>query len=442
MSRAEARVAELEALLGREAVAADGAGHVTVTPTRVSAVSELMRWAAGAGAVLRTPPARPLGGRRAFPGADEILLRLEGLRATPRLNLQAGTVDVAGGTSGADLAYWLHREGRWVQPRPAPFYREPLGAYLAGPGLAAEWIAFSMWESPLMSLEAVLLDGRVLRVGVAPRSAAGPDYRAFLVGVRDRVGVITGATWRTAARAVPMLFAARFPDRGEALALLRDSARRGWRPWSSRVVSGKDPGRWSTPSARREKAAVALLCYRAAGGRAALIRRQLRDATRAGGGEVLEAADARAWYEGSMLAVCRQGPAAVEELGGAPGKGTLATAWLAVPWAGLPAAWDALLAGKGARSTARVLGEGFRAEGGLLQVQLGRKGKARTSASAAVSWAWKVAGEHGGRLAALQDGAGRPVAPAQGGADADELMADVVRRLGPAVLNPAGKGGR
>lgn len=446
MSALEARVSFLEGLIGGDAVEVDAAQRLSVAPARVGAVSELLRWAFRERVVVRTAPARPLDGRPKFPGAGEILLRLDRLQAAPNLHEEAGTVDVAGGTTGAELAWQLHREGRWIQPRPSPFYRDPIGVGLAGPLLAGEWVAFGMWESPLMALEAVLLDGRVMRAGVAPRSAAGPDYRAFLLGARDRIGVITGATWRTAARSVPALFAVRFARRGDALALVREHVSRGWRPWTSRVIPGRSAARWNEPGApRAQGAAVVLLCHRAEGDRAQLIRRTLHDGVRHHGGTVLEPAEARGWYEGSFLAVCRDGAPALEGLDHADGADGLATAWIAVPWAGLATLWQALHDGKGARARAQVLGEAFRPEGGVLQVRLLRRGRARVGATAAVRWLLRCAAEHGGRLAGLHDAAGRPVAPPLPATDADALLDDMAGTLGgeaPSVLNPAREGGR
>ncbi len=446
MSGHDGRIAALEALLGGDAVAADGDGHVAVAPDRVGAISELMRWASREGVAVRTPPARPLGGRARFPGKDEVLLRLDRLHRALLLHAEAGTVDVAGGTTGAELAWQLHREGRWVAPRPRPFWSEPLGSYLAGPGLAAEWVAFGMWETPLMALEAVLLDGRVLRAGVAPRSAAGPDYRAFLLGIGDRIGVVTGATWRTSARSVPALFAARFPRRAAALQMLRAHVGRGVRPWASRVLRGRDPGRWNeaAPPGRGDHAVV-LLCHRAEGARAELLRRLLHDETRRQGGTVLEPAEARAWYEGGVRAVCVDGAAALDGVDLAAGAGALATVWLATPWAGLGALWDELAADKLGRARVATLGEAFRPEGGILQVRLRRQGQARVAATTAVRALLERAAVHRARVAGVLDGSGRPVAPPVGDTPAAALIADVARGLAgetPPVLNPIAERGR
>jgi hypothetical protein len=286
----------------------------------------------------------------------------------------------------------------------------------------------------------------VLRAGVALRSAAGPDCRAFLLGARDRIGVITGATWRVAARSVPALFAARFSRREDALALVREHVSRGWRPWSSRVVPGRSAARWNEPGVpRAQDAAVVLLCHRAEGDRAELIRRTLHDGVGRRGGTVLEPAEARGWYEGSFLAVCRDGAPALEGLDHATGADGLATAWIAVPWAGLASLWQALRDGKGTRAQAQVLGEAFRPEGGVLQVRLQRPGRARVGATDAVRWLLRCAAAHGGRLAGLHDDAGRPAAPPLPVTDADTLLDDMAETLGdqaPPVLNPGREGGR
>jgi len=418
-------------LLGGEGVITSGGGGPVVLPDRAALVGELIKLAVAEGFDVRTPA----GPRTTRPGRDSVLLRLDRLQGALSLDTTSCTATVAGGLTGADLAWRLHREGFWLRPHPTPFYREPIGTWLAGPGLAGELTALTWWESPLMSLEAVLGDGQPLRAGVAPRSAAGPDYRAFLLGGGDRVGVITEVVWRVFRRSVPMLFAARLPDQAAALTLAADHCRVGWRPWSSFVARGAEPERVGRPDRWTDGRTTLLLCHRAEGERAAMLRRQLGAAVDRAGGEVLDAAAARPWYERSFLGWCERGPEAAsvaedERLGDQVG-----TAWIAAPWPALPELWRRL-EDKERTVRAVVSAEGLRPEGGLLKLRLVaigdryRDGRARYHLARAV-------GAVGGRVVAYLDRDGDPVPPGQSKDASQELLEAVADGLGPQrVLNP------
>ena len=415
-------------LLGPEGVVLSPDGGLVALPERTVAVSELLRWAARDGIRVRTPHARPAQRGRPFPAPGEVLLKLDRLQGSIVLQEESGIVVVPGGTSGADLAWRLHREGRWLQPRPWPFYDEPIGSYLAGPGLAGEMTALTMWESPLMAIEAVLSDGRTLRAGVAPRSAAGPDYRTFFLGCADRVGVITSATWRTVKRTVPMLAAVRFSADGSGLDLLARYCQGGARPFDSLLLRGGDPDSWRQPRAWTTGGDTVLLCHRAEGDRADLIRGQLAGLVSSFGGEVLDAREARGWYEESFLDTCQRGAAAagvVEEDGDWLGE-----AWIAAPWPALGALWNHL-----AQRSCLVSGEGFRPEGGTLRIRLlRRRGRNLPRARRELAVALRT---HGGRLCGMVDHRRRPVEVLAPDSSSVALLEAIADGLGPLrVLNP------
>jgi len=428
MSAAEERLGNaLTEMLGAEGVAELPGGGLAALPDRTSAVSELLRWAAKDGVAVRTPHARPLDRRRPFPGPGAVLLKLDRLQGSLVLQKESGIVVVPGGTTGADLAWRLHREGRWVQPRPRPFYTEPIGSYLAGPGLAGEMTALTMWESPLMAVEAVLADGRTLRAGVAPRSAAGPDYRTFLLGCGDRIGVITSVTWRTVNRTVPMLAAIRFAHEGSGLALLARHCRGGARPFDSMLFRGGAADTWCDPGAWGDGETV-LLCHRAEGDRADLVRRQLTGLAREIGGEMLEPRKARSWYEGSFLDSCQRGSAAV--CAEPAGSEWLCEAWVAVPWSGLDALWDHLH-----KRHCVVSGEAFRPEGGTLRVRMRRRrGRSLIRARRELAVALQ---EHGGRLCGMVDPHGDPLDVLDASRASVALLDDLAGAIDSSgVLNP------
>jgi FAD/FMN-containing dehydrogenase len=403
----------------------------TVRPARVEAVAAALGWAQERGLRVVTSASPPAGA-----GEEGFVLSVAGLRGALSSNPDSGTVRVEAGVSGAELAWQLHREGRCLWPRPAPFFREPLGPYLAGPGLAGEFVAFSIWESPLMALEAALRNGRVLRAGVAPRSAAGPDYRAFLLGMSDRVGVITSAIWRTVDRSVIALSAARFDSSSAALSAARAHCAMGWRPFAGRIARANEDGGWREPPGAG--AVQLLLAHRAEGPRADLLRDQLDRAVRAEGGIPLPSRAARAWHEQSFVDLCQRGSGAVADAGPARADGQLASARVAVPWHQAQALWSTVeAAGRRGPLGFDLSAEGPRPEGIILHIRLCRRGRSRIGLERALERLVGAVAEGGGALVGLHGSAGRPLPPPASATPAHQLLDAVVARLGPA---PAERG--
>lgn len=434
MRAASPMIADLRGLLGGQAVEEGAGGRIEVLPDRPEAVAEVLRWCRERGVVVRTPAGRPLVEDRRSDVVDLSMRRLQGPLVLER---DAGTVRIPAGTPGAELAQRLHRQGRWIEPRPAPFLREDLATHVAGPALSAEFVAFGMWESPLMALEAVLADGRTIRAGVAPRSAAGPDYRAFLVGGGERLGVVTAAVWRTVERSVPCLAAARFPAVDAAAGAARRHTQGGWRPFASLLVPGlEDPAAWrrATPGT----GAVLLLCHRAEGERSDLLLRQLRDDVQDCGGENLPANSARAWYEGAILAPCQSGTAARDGASLPQGPGHLGTVRVAASWPALGAiSTDLQTALAKGPLKASWTWEGLRPEGGILTLRLLRRGRSRIGLGAAVKRVLALTDEHGGMVAAVHDGTGAPRRVRRPDSAAQHLLEAVAEEMGVGgVLNP------
>jgi FAD/FMN-containing dehydrogenase len=403
----------------------------TVSPTRVEAVAAALGWARERDLQVITsasPPAEAVD--------EGFVLSVAGLRGALSLHAESGTVRVEAGVTGAELAWQLHREGRCLWPRPAPFFREPLGPYLAGPGLAGEFVAFSIWESPLMALEAALRDGRVLRAGVAPRSAAGPDYRTFLLGMSDRVGVITSAIWRTVDRSVIALSAARFDSGPAALAAVRTHCATGWRPFAGRIAGAAEDASWREPAGAGR--VQLLLAHRAEGPRADLLRDQLDRVIRAGGGVPLPSRAARAWHEQSFVDLCQRGSGVLTDAGPARGDGQLASARVAVPWHQAQGLWS-ILEESGRRGPLGfdLSAEGPRPEGVILHIRLCRRGRSRIGLERALERLAGAVAEGGGALVGLHGPSGRPLPPPASATRAHQLLDAVVARLGPA---PAERG--
>jgi FAD/FMN-containing dehydrogenase len=71
-----------------------------------------------------------------------------------------------------------------------------LGEFLEGPTAGLRAIPGGRLEPLCLSLEAVLAEGRVIRTHDSPRSAAGPDLMALVLGAQGRLAVVTAARVR------------------------------------------------------------------------------------------------------------------------------------------------------------------------------------------------------------------------------------------------------
>ncbi len=426
MSRGDALARDLTRQLGAASVRGGGGEPVCVLPDRAETVQAVYRWAHREGVDVRSAHLRALKPARRT-GPDPVLISSERLTPPLVLNQDAGTVRVGAGATGAQLAHDLHRSGRCPWPRTAAFLRERLGSYLSGPGLSAEFVAFTMWESPLMALEGVLVDGRRIHAGVAPRSAAGPDYRTFFLGTGDRLGMITSVVWRTVDRSVLRLFALRFERAAAALEAAREHCAAGWRPFSGWIGRG-EPDSWRRGG--ESGPGLLLLAHRADGLRADLLDERLRGLATDHGAEVLPSRAAREWLEQTFVHVCQRGPSALACAGPARLGGQLGTLRVSVPWPGAGPLWAALerLGAKGPLRLT-IAAEAPRPEGTTLHLRIRRRGRSRIGLPRALERIAPLLGEHGGWIAGLHDREGRAMEPPRHRTAANELLDAVASSL-------------
>ncbi len=195
-----------------------------VRPTDADDVRELIRTCRELGEQVLLEvdglPAAPLwvpGSRgESVPNGEgiRVCVRLAQLKAFS-LDRESHLVSVGAGVTVASLEEELLKQGFTLGFKDCP--GTPIGAWLAagepGPGSRR---SFPGW-SPVAALEAVLLQGAMVRTTLAPRSATGPDPKALLVGGCGRLGVITKATLRVfpAARVKRLVMA--FADVADAV---------------------------------------------------------------------------------------------------------------------------------------------------------------------------------------------------------------------------------
>ena len=134
---------------------------------------------------------------------------------------------------GYSMGHWpqsvsLSTVGGWTATRAAGQYSTRYGSI----------------EDMLLGLEAVMADGRVVRIKPTPRRSAGPDPRHLFLGAEGTHGIVTEATLKV----FPLpdsrrLLCFAFPDLDSGLEAIRLIVRAGWRPPVMRLYDAMETGR-------------------------------------------------------------------------------------------------------------------------------------------------------------------------------------------------------
>lgn len=151
------------------------------------------------------------------------------------------TVDVGAGVALRGLEAHLAARGLSLGPLPAAALALSLADFLEGPWAGLRSIPGGRLEPLCTSLRAVLADGRRLETPRAPRSAAGPELAALLLGAEGRLGLVTAATVRCQPRPEEEARQAwRFATAAALVQALTAALAAGALPWE--VAAGGPPG--------------------------------------------------------------------------------------------------------------------------------------------------------------------------------------------------------
>ncbi len=276
----------LRALLGDEQVIADEAGlrtrsHDTwplrlaqlraggemkapicaVTPRSVDEVSTALRYlyAEGISVVPRGGGSGVQGGAEAT--VDSVVLDVGGLHAIHDLDELNLMVTVGAGVNLGRLEGWLNERGYTSGHYPQSIDLAQVGGLVATRSAGQFSTKYGGVEEVVLGVEAVLPDGRVVRIQDAPRRSAGPDLRHIWLGSEGALGVITEVTLRvfpspaerwTGAYAVPSM--------RQGLSVLREIMRSGCRPAVLRLHDPVEAQRGYADSVEAGDALVLVLC--------------------------------------------------------------------------------------------------------------------------------------------------------------------------------------
>lgn len=163
------------------ALAVEGPGGLTLVPASTRQLTEALQILASQGAALNR----------------HVQLSLGELKQVGKVEPRAGTVEAGAGITLAALEAALGSHQLTLGPLSPRAKLLTLADFLQGPDAGLRAIPGGGRLEPIcLALTAVLNDGRVYRSHPSPRSAAGPDLVALLLGGERRVGVITEAVVR------------------------------------------------------------------------------------------------------------------------------------------------------------------------------------------------------------------------------------------------------
>lgn len=171
--------ASLEAALG--ALAVPGPGGLTLVPSSTRQLTDALQILASEGAALN----------------KHVALSLAELKHVSKIEPKGGTVEVGGGMGMAALDAILATHQLMLGPLSPRAKGLTLAEFLEGPDAGLRAIPGGGRLEPIcLAITAVLPDGRVYRSHPSPRSAAGPDLVALMLGGQRRFGVICEAIVR------------------------------------------------------------------------------------------------------------------------------------------------------------------------------------------------------------------------------------------------------
>jgi alkyldihydroxyacetonephosphate synthase len=132
----------------------------------------------------------------AVPVFGGIILDVKRLDRIFEINTTNLTVTAEAGVNGAILEHALNDRNLTFPHYPSSAAAATVGGYLAARGSGVISTKYGKAEDLVLSLEAVLPDGTLVKMPPVPNHATGPMLMNFLVGSEGTMGVITSATFQ------------------------------------------------------------------------------------------------------------------------------------------------------------------------------------------------------------------------------------------------------
>ncbi len=215
-----------------------------VTPHSVDEIVATLRYANEHGV-----PVVPYGGGSGvsggvLPSPAAIVLDLRALDQLLELNETALHARVQAGMYGDRCEAALSERGYSMGHWPQSIGLSTVGGWVATRAAGQFSTRYGSIEDMLLGLEAVLADGRIVRINPIPRRSAGPDLRHLFLGAEGTLGVVT----EVAVKVFPTpesrkLLCFALPDFDAGLEVIRHIVRAGWRPPVLRLYDAMESGR-------------------------------------------------------------------------------------------------------------------------------------------------------------------------------------------------------
>jgi alkyldihydroxyacetonephosphate synthase len=222
-----------------------------VSPTSTADVATVLRYANE-----ERVPVVPFGGGSGvcggiLPSADAIIVDLRRMDELLDLNETALQAQVQAGMYGDRFEAALEARGYSMGHWPQSVGISTVGGWVATRAAGQFSTRYGSIEDLLLGLEAVLPDGRIVRIKPTPRRSAGPDLRHLFLGAEGTAGIVTEITVKVFPTPESRkLLSFSFPDFDAGLEAIRHIVRIGWRPPVLRLYdameSGRHFGEWQT----------------------------------------------------------------------------------------------------------------------------------------------------------------------------------------------------
>lgn len=215
-----------------------------VRPTETAEIATVLRYANE-----HRVPVVPYGGGSGvgggiLPDAGAIVIDLRRMDRILELNETALQVRVQAGMYGHRFEEELQAQGYSMGHWPQSVSLSTVGGWIATRAAGQYSTRYGAIEDMLLGLEAVMADGRIVRIKSTPRRSAGPDPRHLFLGAEGTAGIVTEATLKI----FPLpesrrLLCFAFPDLDSGLEAIREIVRAGWRPPVTRLYDAMETGR-------------------------------------------------------------------------------------------------------------------------------------------------------------------------------------------------------
>jgi len=189
-----------------------------------------------------------------LPPAGAVVIDLRSMDQLLELNETNLLARVQAGMMGSEFESALNGHGYSMGHFPQSIAVSTVGGWVATRAAGQFSTRYGSIEDMLVGLEAVLPDGRIVRIAPVPRRAAGPDLRHLFLGSEGTLAVVT----ELAVRIFPLpesrrLMTYSLPDFDAGLEALRAIMRAGWRPPVLRLYDAAETarhfGQWASDEA-------------------------------------------------------------------------------------------------------------------------------------------------------------------------------------------------